>query len=290
MTEVRSMPPDAVRDAFAHCEAITRGHYENFPVGSALIPRAVRPYFHAIYAYSRGADDIADEGTLTAGERIARLDEWERMLEAAYRGEADHPVFIALAATVRDRAVPIEPLRDLLTAFRLDSLNEGYETLDDLLRYCRCSANPVGRLVLALFGLLNEERAELSDRICTALQLANFWQDPSVDLPRGRVNFPREVLRRYGVTHEELESGVESVRFRSMTAALVDVAWEEFREGRRLLRMIPHRRLRWELRFVVAGGERVLRKIQALNYNVLGARPSLGVRDVLGVFARAVSI
>jgi phytoene synthase len=165
------MTPD---EAFAYCERITRGHYENFPVGSALVPGGVRRHFYSIYAYSRAADDIADEGDRPVEERIALLDDWERRLEGAYGGRADHPIFVALAVTVRERSIPIEPLRDLLRAFRQDARNEGFASEADLLSYCNRSANPVGRLVLHLFGYHDEHRGELSDAICTGLQLANF--------------------------------------------------------------------------------------------------------------------
>ncbi|HVZ39031.1 MAG TPA: squalene synthase HpnC [Candidatus Kapabacteria bacterium] len=270
--------PD-VEEAYACCEAITRAHYENFPVGSVLVPKALRRHFYSVYAYSRGADDIADEGMRSVQERLALLDEWERHLEEAIDGTATHPVFVALGATITDRGLPARPLRDLLTAFRLDARNQGYATYEDLLGYCRCSANPVGRLVLAIFGLLTPERAALSDEICTALQLANFWQDISVDLPRDRVNVPREVMERFGCTADDLRAGRLSPAVRAMLEYLVADARMRFARGRALLRMIPVRRLRWELGAVTVGGERILGKIQASGYDVFRHRPSLGVAD-----------
>jgi squalene synthase HpnC len=275
-------------DAFAYCERITRGHYENFPVGSALVPKELRRHFYSIYAYSRAADDIADEGERPAGERIAMLDDWERRLEGAYRGDAAHPVFIALAATVRERSIPIEPLRDLLKAFRRDALNEGFATDDDLLAYCNHSANPVGRLVLHLFGYHDERRGVLSDAICTALQLANFWQDISVDVPRGRINLPRETMERHGYSLQELRDGVFNEAFREMMAWSVERAEELFERGHPLIASIPSRRLRAELGLVHLGGTRILGKIRRGGYDVMTKRPSLGLADKLAMMFRLI--
>jgi squalene synthase HpnC len=277
-------------EAFAYCERITRGHYENFPVGSALIPRELRKHFFSIYAYSRAADDMADEGSLPVEERIAMLDDWERQLQAAYEGAAEHPIFIALMETVRERDIPIEPLRDLLKAFRMDARNEGFATTTDLLYYCYHSANPVGRLVLHLFGLCNEERKFLSDKICTALQMANFWQDVSVDVPRGRINIPRESLDYFGYSLDELKRGVFNENFRELMAYHVDHAMNQFQHGYPLLGKIPIKRLRSELGLVFLGGARILHKIKALDYNVLATRPKLTLRDKLWMLVKLGSV
>lgn len=280
----------SVEEAFAYCERLARGHYENFPVGSVLIPRSLRPHFYSIYAYSRTADDIADEGSLDADARVALLDDWERQLREAYRGNAEHPIFVALAVTVRERSIPMEPFLDLLKAFRLDARNQGFATTDDLLRYCAHSANPVGRLVLYLFGFQDDTRFSRSDKICTALQLANFWQDISVDLPRGRVNLPRESLERFGYSLQELHAGVYDERFRAMLRHHVEQAEEMFRQGRPLIASVPSVRLRNELRLVYLGGVRILRKIRNLDYNVLASRPELGIGDMLWMATRFLSL
>lgn len=274
-------------EAFAYCERIARTHYENFPVGSLLVPAGLRPHFYSIYAYSRAADDFADEGDRTVEERIAALDAWEARLEDAYRGEADHPVFVALAETVRRHAVPIEPLRDLLRAFRLDSREEGFATMAELLDYCRWSADPVGRLVLHLFELATPERLVLSDAICTALQLANFWQDISVDVPRGRFTVPRDVLRRFGCTAEDLRERRFTENVRAMMHYLVDDAEGRFRTGSALIRKVPVFRLRMELALVVRGGRTILRKIREADYNVLAERPAIGTLDKLRILLGA---
>ncbi len=279
-----------VDEAFAYCERLARSHYENFPVGSVLIPGDLRRHFYSIYAYSRAADDIADEGTTPSEERVAALDAWEHQLQEAYQGRAEHPIFIALASTVRERSIPIEPFQDLLKAFRLDARNRGFATTADLLCYCEHSANPVGRLVLYLFGLYTRERGVLSDRICTALQLANFWQDISVDLPRGRINLPRESLGRFGYSMEQLRAGTFNQEFRAMIAYHVQQAETLFGEGAPLLRSVPSWRLRNELRLVYLGGVRILHKIRKLDYNVLAERPSLTVADKLWLLSRLFSV
>ncbi|HVK39710.1 MAG TPA: squalene synthase HpnC [Candidatus Kapabacteria bacterium] len=276
----------SVDEAFAYCERMAREHYENFPVGSLLVPKELRRHVHSIYAFSRIADDIADEGAMAVAERIELLDDWERQLVEACAGRASHPVFIALAATVAERDIPIDPLRHLLRAFRMDARNEGFQTLSDLLYYCYHSANPIGRLVLHLFGIYDEERRILSDKICSGLQIANFLQDLSVDPARGRINLPRDSFEHFGYTVAELERGVVNDAFREMIAYHVDHAMNLFQEGYPLLRKIPQRRLRSELTLTFLGGVRVLHRIKALDYDVLSSRPKLGWRDKAWILSK----
>ena len=171
----------SLQEAFAYCEARTKAHYENFPVG-LFVPREKRPYVYALYAFARAADDFADE-PIYEGFRKEKLDQWEALLHTAYRGEAEGPIFVALGETVRRLSIPKELLLDLLSAFRQDTEKSRYETWEELLDYCRRSANPVGRLVLIVFEQDVEGLAGLSDAICTGLQLANFWQDVSLVNP-----------------------------------------------------------------------------------------------------------
>lgn len=285
-TQETMTPPITVPQAFAWCEKLAREHYENFPVGSLLIPKVLRPHFYSIYAFSRLADDMADEGALPAEDRILLLNDWERQLERAYEGEADHPVFVALAETVREHSIPIEPFRDLLKAFRLDARNTGFDTTTDLLYYCYHSANPIGRLVLRLFGYYNEERRHLSDYVCTGLQMANFWQDISVDLPRGRINLPRESLAHFEYSEQELRAGIFNDNFREMMAYHVDHAINMFQHGYPLVRSIPNRRLQSELAITFLGGVRILNRIKALDYNVLATRPTLRKRDKVWILSK----
>jgi squalene synthase HpnC len=279
-------PRVTIETAFAWCERLAREHYENFPVGSLLIPKNLRPHFYSIYAFSRMADDIADEGELPAEDRVLLLDDWERQLEEAYEGRAEHPVFVALAETIRQHEIPIEPFRDLLKAFRMDAHNSGFETTTDLLYYCYHSANPVGRLVLRLFGYYNEERRHLSDYVCTGLQMANFWQDISVDVPRGRINLPRQSIEHFGYSERELRAGVFNESFREMMAYHVDHAINMFQHGYPLVRSIPNKRLQSELAITFLGGARILNRIKALDYNVLATRPTLQLRDKLWILGK----
>jgi squalene synthase HpnC len=276
----------SVEEAFAYCERMAREHYENFPVGSLLVPKHLRRHVHSIYAFSRIADDIADEGEMPVGERLALLDDWERQLREAYEGRAEHPVFIALAATVNERRIPIEPLRDLLRAFRIDARNEGFDTLTDLLYYCYHSANPIGRLVLHLFGLFDDERKFLSDKICSALQITNFIQDLSIDPARGRINLPRDSFEHFDYTEQELRDRVFNPAFREMVAYHVDHAMNLFQHGYPLLAKIPNRRLKSELTLTFLGGVRILHRIKALDYNVLAERPTLGWKDKMWILGK----
>ena len=179
----------SLEEAFAICERRVKSHYENFPVG-LFVPREKRRYVYALYAFARAADDFADE-PIYEGHRVEKLDEWERRLHGAFEGQAEDPIFMALSETVRRLEIPERLLMDLLSAFRQDTEKSRYDTWDELLDYCRRSANPVGRLVLLVFGYRDLELASLSDSICTALQLANHWQDLGIDLSRGRIYAPR---------------------------------------------------------------------------------------------------
>jgi len=196
--------PTDIQGAFAYCEQVARDHYENFPVASRFLPRDRRPYLYSIYAFARAADDMADEGSLPAYERLRQIDRWEQSLDACFEGRATHPVFIALAETIARAGVPREPFRALLEAFRTDVTTRRFGGFTELLEYCENSANPVGRLVLYVFGKATPESLPLSDKICTGLQLANFWQDVTVDLMKGRIYIPLEDFDRFGYTESEL--------------------------------------------------------------------------------------
>src|SRR5215213_4544846 len=185
----------SVELAYKYCEKLAKAHYENFPVGSLLIPKRLRKHFYSIYAFARTADDFADEGYEhgeRAEERIAKIHEWGRMLKQALCGQASHPIFIALAETQARFDLPPDLFEDLLSAFAQDVTRTRYESFEQLLDYCDRSANPVGRLILLLFGHKDEGLHQMSDSICTALQLANHWQDVGIDLRKDRVYLPLE--------------------------------------------------------------------------------------------------
>jgi squalene synthase HpnC len=270
----------SVEEAFAHCEARVRSHYENFPVGW-WVPRDKRPYVHALYAFARAADDFADEW-IYEGMRQEKLDQWEARLHAAYRGEAEDPIFVALAETVRRVDIPKALLLDLLSAFRQDTVKTRYQTWDELLDYCRRSANPVGRLVLLIFGYRGEELARLSDPFCTALQLANHWQDVAVDLRKGRIYVPRELLDRFAVKEWDLNAGRVSGEFRALMAELLGRTSALFAEGLPLCDRVGSD-LRFELRMTWLGGSRILDRIEQAGYDVFRRRPQHGIAGKLAI-------
>ena len=282
-----SQVSSSTQEAFAFCKRLARTHYENFPVASLFVPHALRPHVAAIYAFARIADDIADEDSLGPEERLRRLDEWMRKLDECYAGKADHPVFVALQETIRRHQIPHTLLADLLTAFRMDVTTTRYATLRDLLYYCRHSANPVGRLVLHLFGAASEESSGYSDNICTALQLANFCQDVSLDWQKGRLYIPLEDLDRFGYSEDDFAQKLMDERFRSLMRHEVERTREMFREGAPLIALVP-RELRTELRLTWLGGQRILRKIEERDYNVLSSRPALSTADKVRLVARAI--
>ena len=278
----------ALGAAYAECEARARSHYENFPIGSWLLPRRLRRDLAAVYAFARLGDDVADEGDATPAARIARLDEIEECLETcASDPEASRDaVFLALGHTIARHALPLQPFRDLLTAFRRDAAGDTcrFATFADVLEYCRCSANPVGRVVLGLFGHRDEERAARSDDVCTALQLTNFWQDVRADLvERDRIYIPAEDLDRFAGSREALASVRTTAALRDCMAFEVARTRARFASGLRLADMVEGR-LRREVRLFAYGGLAILDRIEAHDYDVLAHRPRLG----RGALARLV--
>ncbi len=281
-----------VEAAYATCRRLARRHYENFPVASYLVPRDKRDALAAIYAFSRCADDFADEGAgkgvpAPAPEaRLQQLSDWRRKLRDCYLGHADHPVFLALSNAARRFQLTRQHFEDLLRAFELDVRVSHHENFSSLLAYCSWSANPVGRLVLELFGHREVELVALSDNICTALQLTNFWQDVAVDLERDRVYLPLEDLARFEYSLDDLRAARADERWRRLLAFELERTREMFERGRSLPeRVTPS--LRFQLRMTWLGGMRILDKIEGAQYDVFRSRPSLGRLDFLKVFVRA---
>ena len=269
-----------LHDAYEHCAAIARSHYENFPVASWLLPAQMRPHIAAIYAFARTADDFADEPGRADDERLQLLDEWRDMLHAAGRGEnVANPIFTALADTIRRCDLPVGLLDDLLSAFRQDVVVHRYAGWTDVLDYCRRSANPVGRLVLRVAGVRSDRADRASDALCSALQLANFWQDFGVDWSRGRLYVPRDEMVRTGASERDLDANVMTPEWKAAMRACVAVTRQLFDAGRPVADAVRGR-LRYELRATWAGGVRILDKIEQLDYDTLHARPTIGKRDI----------
>ena len=274
-------------EARAWCRELAESHYENFHVASWFLPKALRPHFHSIYAYCRVSDDLGDEVGNTA-ESLALLDMWGRELDACYAGELRHPVFVALAETIKECGIPKTPFADLLTAFRQDQSKARYATMAEVLDYCRYSANPVGRLVLYACGFADEERFNLSDATCSALQLANFWQDVSVDYKKDRVYLPKDDMARFGVTDETIAHGIATPEFRALLKYEVDYARVLFHQGLPLIGKVS-RDLAVDLDLFSRGGLEILRAIEGRDYDVLSARPAISKRTKLALALRAVS-
>lgn len=265
-------------------------HYENFPVASWLCPAALRPAVAAIYWFARTADDLADEGEATPAQRLADLAAYRTDLDATARGEtasARWPqVFGPLATTLREHALPKPLLADLLSAFEQDVVQQSYADRAALLDYCRRSANPIGRLLLHLYRVDDGEALRRSDAICSALQLANFWQDLGVDTRRGRLYVPDTDCARHGVPPAELLAQQDSPRVRTLVADEVAWARELMLRGAPLACTLPGR-VGWELRLVVQGGLRILEKIDGLQFDTLRQRPTLGRLDAPRLLWRA---
>jgi hydroxysqualene synthase len=271
----------AVQAAYAFCAELAREHYENFPVASILLPGRMRPHVAAIYAFARTADDFADEEHRPAGERLRLLEDFGQRFHTAlsHAPPAGDHLFTALRDTIERCALPVQLLDDLLSAFRQDVTLHRYDRWDDVMDYCRRSANPVGRLVLRIAGVCDESADRASDAVCTALQLANFWQDFGRDWRNGRLYVPAEEVRRHGAREEDLDRSSLTREWKEALRACVLRTQSLFDQGRPVTELV-HGRLRLELRATWLGGVRILEKIEALGYDTLHDRPTLGVSDV----------
>jgi squalene synthase HpnC len=278
-----SAPTEA--EAREYCRRLARSHYENFSVASWFLPEKLRQHFFNVYAYCRISDDLGDEVGDT-GASLQLLDQWEIELNACYDGHPRHPVFVALAETVRKFEIPRHEFANLLTAFRQDQRVGRYETFTDLLGYCHNSANPVGHLVLYLCGYRDAERQLLSDYTCTALQLVNFWQDVSTDFAKGRIYLPLEDLRRFGVSEHLIRDDENTAAFREMMKFEVERARQWFSQGLPLIAKVD-RALATDLDLFSRGGQEILSAIERQQYAVLGNRPAISKSRKLTLVARA---
>lgn len=284
------MPNEAqIKQAYLHCQTIANQHYENFPTASLLIRADLRGAVAVIYAFARAADDFADEGEIDADERLRLLDEWEHELDLCLSETSEHLIFIALADVLKKHAIPVQLLRDLLIAFRMDVQFTGFENLAALQWYAKHSANPVGRLVLLLYGIVDEQAHQRSDAICTALQLTNFWQDFVIDIPKGRCYLPDAWLQLAGVSRQQVLAG--AVDAKQLDPAIRQAIFETqylFHQGYALLPCLPWR-LRIQIAATLAGGERILQTTAEL-HDPLQQRPVLSKRSWLAVSVRIITM
>ncbi len=276
------MKNDALAQAYAYCREITEQHYENFPVASVLLPGQIRKHIYPIYAFARHADDLADE----AQDRAALL-AWRQQLHRTARGTADHPIFLALHDTRQRFDLPLALFDDLLRAFLQDLEKNRYRDFDELLAYCRCSANPVGRIILRLHGYRRPELFEWSDKICTALQLTNFWQDVRIDIGKDRIYIPIRQLSEFGISEDDIRAARFSTKFGIMMKSLVERTAALFAAGAPLLPAVK-KRLRWELNLTMMGGMAILNQIRRQNYNVLAKRPELRKTNWIMILLKSV--
>jgi phytoene synthase len=259
---------------------IAKSHYENFPVGSVLLPSNLRKYINAIYAFARTADDFADEL-----QNREKLQEWREKLWQCTKETPTEPIFIALSDTIRHFEIPIQFFDDLITAFMLDLDKNRFESLESLEDYCRYSANPVGRLILWLFGYRAENIMKLADYITTALQLTNFWQDISIDLKRDKIYIPTNFLHEFNIRETEILQQKSSESFAELMDSLINKTRSYYRQGLPLLSKVQGR-LKLELQFTIAGGYRILSKTRIHQANLLSFRPTLNKFDWFSISAR----
>jgi squalene synthase HpnC len=276
-----------VAEAFAYCERLARGHYENFPVASRFVPARLRPYVWSIYAFARSADDFADEARY-AGRRAEALAFWETELERAFHGEAEHPIFVALKETVERCALPITPLRDLLTAFNMDLSVTRYPTWKTLENYAAHAAHPVGRLVLYVFGYTDPALHAFSDDLCAGLQLANVIQDVAIDLTQDRIYIPEEDRLHFGVSEAMLFQRRLTTELRDLLRFEVARARALFERGRPLVDKVGSD-LGFELSLIWHGGMGILDKIESVGFDVFRRRPQLNAADKARIVTRAAA-
>jgi squalene synthase HpnC len=277
----------SLAEARAYCERLAKSHYENFSVATWFLPKRLRQHFYNVYAYCRISDDLGDE-VGNPQQSLELLDQWEAELNSCYVGSPRHPVFVALAETVQQCGIPKHEFSDLLIAFRQDQTVTRFETFDNVLGYCRYSANPVGHLVLYLCGYSDAERQQLSDYTCTALQLANFWQDVFVDYGKGRIYLPLEDLRRFGVTGDDIAQRRATPQFTAMMKFEVERARKWFERGLPLIKKVD-RALALDLDLFSRGGLEILRAIERQDFDVLRSRPVISKTRKLMLVARAAA-
>lgn len=275
-------------EAFQFCEKLAKHHYENFPVGSVLIPKELRPHFYSIYAFSRIADDLGDETShYSIEKRLELLHDFEAILSAS---QPSNPIFRALQQTILTYSIPVEPFKRLIKAFQSDILFEDFETFESLYQYCHCSANPVGELLLRLFGEWNEETASYSNDICTALQLLNFWQDLSRDLPNGRLYIPFQLMKNHNLQKDSsIILGSEKSKQQTLNI-LFQTTNQLFERGIRLLSCIKSTRLRMELAFIIGSALTVQKKAISIGTSLFTTRTKLQLLDLLPVIHRTLKL
>ncbi|HEX7284831.1 MAG TPA: squalene synthase HpnC [Candidatus Angelobacter sp.] len=277
----------SLAESRAYCERLAKTHYENFSVATWFLPASLRQHFYNVYAYCRISDDLGDE-VGNPQQSLELLDQWEGELNACYTGTPRHPVFVALGETIKQFGIPKHEFSDLLIAFRQDQTVTRFETFQDVLGYCHYSANPVGHLVLYLCGYSDADRQQLSDFTCTALQLANFWQDVAVDYGKGRIYLPLEDMRHYGVSEDDIAQRRATTQFIALMKFEVERAREWFARGLPLVKKV-NKELAIDIELFSRGGQEILKAIERQGFDVLKVRPVISKTRKLLLLARAVA-
>jgi squalene synthase HpnC len=269
-----------IESAYIDAMEFAKNHHENFPVVSFLIPKKIRKDVAIIYWFARTADDIADEGAYTREDRVKKLNEFEERFTELINGNYSNPFELALYNTIETKSLTAEHFYNLLKAFRQDITKNRFSNFPDLLAYCKNSANPVGRLILELNNIRESEAFACSDKICTALQLTNFWQDAAIDFKKGRIYLPQDELEKFNVTEKIFELNENNLNLKTLLKHNVDRTRQLYNEGKKLAEYLTGR-LKYEIKWTVLGGEEILKKIEADNYNVFQKRPVLNKKDFL---------
>ena len=267
-----------INSAYQEAIDFAKNHYENFPVVSLLVPKPLRKHIAVIYWFARTADDIADEGSFPLRDRIDMLDKFEERLTALLHGNFASSFELALHSTIKTKNLSQEHFYNLLKAFKQDVIKKRYKNYEELICYCKNSANPVGRLILELNGKRNVEAINLSDKICTALQLTNFWQDTEIDFRKGRIYYPEDEMENFKVTEKMFELNENNLNLRALVKHNVEKTKNLFNEGEKLIEYLSGR-IKYEIKWTILGGKSILKRIEKNNYNVLQSRPALTKKD-----------
>lgn len=285
MTDVRQIT--GIHSAYNKALDFAKSHYENFPVISFLVPKQLQKHIAIIYWFARTADDIADEGNYSAEERIFALDKFQNNFSDALNGSPKSPFEIALVDTIQQKKLNQQNFYNLLTAFRQDITQKRYSTFDELLNYCKHSADPVGRLILELYNIRDDEAIFYSDKICTGLQLTNFYQDLSIDYSKGRIYLPLDEMDRFGVNEKMFELKQNSLNLKQLLKFSIDRAENMLEEGKGLIKFLKGT-LKYEIKWTILGGLETLNKIKKIDYNVINTRPYLSKSDFAKLLMRSI--
>jgi len=282
-----SVENSALQNAYFDALRFAKSHYENFPVVSLFLPKKLRKHVAVVYKFARQADDFADEGTLTQIQRLQLLNEYEQQLEKSLQGNYKNGFWEVLHNTVRDFNLSSHNFFDLLSAFKQDVVKKRYQSHQEVLDYCKRSANPVGRIILEFFNIRDDESKLYSDAICTALQLTNFCQDVSIDIQKDRIYIPLDEIHDFNVDPDQFRTKEINADFRKLLKYQVERTHKLFRTGRKLIPRLP-KDLKPQIKMTILGGEKILDKIASLDYDVLNSRPKLSGLDYTGIFLKAI--